>query len=671
MLISKKTAFALAILVLSVVGLSIRRHVMAVQAATHEMELPFTMESALHFRRIQMIFDDKPLPERDPFVQYPEGVVVRETDTIGAEYVYAALARLFPSRMTLTSRLRWVQPAWFCLGIPLMACWLWFWRKSAWGAIVAAAFYAVALGSVIRSTGQELSHENFALPWLLAHLACDAIAGASVSTRRRRFSTIASALALGIALVTWDMIQFYVFLWMVMQAFRTVRTRGQPSHGWFLHMAVLIVLGSVNPYLRRHGFLWSPAMLLGYGVFLGVFLRSRISRGICGARWDRRWVFALIALLPLVAGLLLPGFYGDAYGHFGALLTAKIRFLNQKPAVPSLLTFDQRIMWVPALHSANMALTFTLFPAILLLSLAAILVLSFRAGDRSDPKFLQLLFFFVISFVAFVFFVRFQVFLVLFMSALLGLWAAAAERMRRWFWRWVTLIVLLYGVTVEAAHVVRHAELWGRSGVYYRELTELADWLSRHSAPDAVLANFGLSGTVLTYGGCPVILHPKFEQPDIRARVREYGEQLFKGTDRSFRDWADQYGAEYYVYAMGEFAPISPERQMRYFVDALNPPNDCPARIFEFTPEGSPFFRFLWGNRKYRVYKILTQGDEALAERYSVEGRKALEEGLLDAAEYAAVEALRLNPYNREAQRVMKHVGALKDQGFQQGHEVE
>ena len=669
----KKLAFALGILFLYASGLALRREVMRVQEELHGDDLPFTMESALHYRRVAQVFEGGGLPHRDPMLQYPAGVGVKELDTVGDEYVYAALARLFPRRMTLASRLRWIQPAWFCLGILLMACWLWLWRRSAWAAFIGAGYYAFSLAAVIRSTGQELSHENFAIPWLLAHLACEAYASDGRPGERRGWARLGSAVALAVALATWDMVQFYVTLWMIVRVFRSLR-RPDASGGreeWVVHLAVLFALGLFNPYLRRHGFLWSPAMLLGYGLVLASVVRAAAHGVGCRPAWGRRFALVLLTLLPLAWGLIQPGLYGEAYGHFGALLLAKIRFLNRKPVDPALLTFDQRIMWVPALHSANWALTFTLFPAILILSLAAVLVLVRRAGDRSDSRVLQLFFFFATSFLAFVFFVRFHVFVIVFMAAALGLWASAAMQMRAWILRGLILVGLCYGMAVEAAHVLRHAGQWGRSGVYYGELDELATWLKAHVAPDAVLANFGLSGTVLAYGGCPILLHPKFESPDIRARVREYGEQLFKGTDKSFRDWADRHGAEYYVYAMGEFAPVSLDRQMRYFVDALNPPADCPARLFESSPDSSPYFRLLWGNRKYRVFKIRTHGDEALAARYSGEAQAALEEGLLDAAEYAAVEALRLNPQDRDAQRIMKHVGALKDQGFGQGYEAE
>ncbi len=71
------------------------------------------------------------------------------------------------------------------------------------------------------------------------------------------------------------------------------------------------------------------------------------------------------------------------------------------------------------------------------------------------------------------------------------------------------------------------------------------------------------------------------------------GEQLFKGTEAEpFAIGRMTHGARYYVYAMGEFARESPELQMRYFVNALNP--DGPTRYrrgcLNFGPSGFALF---------------------------------------------------------------------------------
>ncbi len=663
-LFSRTVRIVLGLMLLYAAGLGVRRAVFHAQVRAAGRELPFTLESALNFRRIQQVYEQGNLPTVDPFVQYPEGVTVREHDTVGAERVYAALARLFPARVPLADRVRWIEAAWFSLGIPLMALWVGWWRKSVWAGAVAGAFYAVALSSVIRSTGQEVSHENFALPLLVGHFAFGALSARLSSRRTALAASLFSALLLGLALMTWDLIQFYVLLWAVWSAWRVVFGRAPDEPGdrvnWLLQWLVLVGVGLFNPYLRTHGFLQSPAMQLTYGTLLAAAL-SRFAGWGYGARWTRRAVLGAVVLAPLAVGLLLPAVYGESYGHFASLLWAKIRFLNHKPADPGRLTFDQRIMWVPALDSATGRLTIRMFPAMLWLSVAAFPVFLYRSNNQSDSKLSQLLFFGAASLVAFVLFVRFHVFAAVFLSALLGAWAAWAGGRKGW--RWVVPGMLMIGWAVEAGQVLRRPERWGRVA-YFAELDELAGWLRRYASPEPVLANFGTSAFIAAYGDCPVILQPKFETRGIRDRVRSYGTELFKGSEDSFRDWAGHFGAQYYVYGLGEFAPVAPELQMRYFVNALEPATNCPAQFFENAPARLRSFRLLWENRKYRVFKIATPEDRQVAGRFGAAAERALQSGDLGRAEDRAVAALLVEPDNRTVQDILKHVGSLKDQGF-------
>lgn len=665
----------MALVLLYLLGLLVRRHVLDAQLARGGGDLPFTLEGALNFRRVEQVFMTGTLPRRDPQVEYPQGVVIRETDTVGEEYVYAALAKLFPGRVSLADRVRWLEPAWFCLGIPLLALWIWWWRRSRAGALLAGGFYAVALSSVIRSTGQELSHENFALPLLIGHLAFDALADDQTRGRvGRGVAAGLSAILLACALMTWDMIQFYVGMWMVYSAVRFFRAAKSGLASlevrWSLSFGVLFVAGLMNPYLRAHGYLVGPVMCLGYGMLLLAWVQRVTRRGGCAPWWGRTPVMLLLMLLPALAVMVLPGIARESYGHFGELLAAKIRFLNMKPEDPSRLTFNQRIMWVPALDSANVALTRMLLPAILSLSLVSAFLLLRRSHTQPGSKLKRLLFFYGISLVAFVLLVRFHVFLAVFASALLGV--AAAWAWQRGVWsRRIAAVVLACGLMLEAVHVVRQPERWGRTLVYYQEIEELIRWL-KGVRPEPVLANFGISASILTYGQCPIVLHPKFESREIRSRVQGYGENLFKGQEKGFRDWADQYGVKYYVYAMGEFSPVAPRQQMRYFVDELDPSTNCPAWMFEFRPEALKCFRLLWGNRKYRVFRMIGREDEVRARQYARGAAEELAQGNLQGAEDNAASALLINPGDEAAQRVLRHVGALREQGFDyRAHEAD
>ncbi|MCX6309687.1 MAG: hypothetical protein NTY32_12965, partial [Bacteroidia bacterium] len=188
-------------------------------------------------------------------------------------------------------------------------------------------------------------------------------------------------------------------------------------------------------------------------------------------------------------------------------------------------------------------------------------------------------------------------------------------------------------------------------------------WLRRNVAPEPVLANFGVSAAIVTYGGCPVLLHPKFETPQIRDRVQKYGEVLFKGTEVQFRDWAELEGASYYVHSLGEFANVGLNQQMRYMVDALQPRADTPAWLFERAPKQLRLFTQVWSNAKYRVFRIHRTDDAQLADEQAESAEQALADGQLARAERLAIQALGRMPDNVRAQTVLRHVVSLRKQG--------
>ena len=657
----------LGLILLFLVAVGVRYGVLRANYRAQGGTLPFTLESALQFRTAERVAAGDPLPVWDPDVQYPEGIPVFQTDTVLPEYVYGRLARLLPSSWPLEGRIRGITLVWFCLGVPLLAVWVGVWTRSRLAGGVAGLFYAVSLASVIRSTGLELSRENFALPLLLAHLALDAWAATRLVGWRRWLAPLGSALGLGLALAIWDLIQFYVILWTLLLLVRSVTGRlNRPEQAlrWWLPAGALILVALVSPYHRAHGLWAAPAMWLLYG--------SALAWG-----WQRwrpatpRGRLIAIALLPLALYVAVPHGYGASYGHFMELLAAKLRFLNQKPADPSLLTFHQRIMWVPALHSATWALTRILFPAMLALILLSTVSwrVERRTGARpvdcaSVPETRSYFFFLCTSIVAYIFFVRFHVYVALFGAAWLGWWWAwASARGGKWAHgvRWVILL----GLCLEAWPALARPGQWGRVNVYYRELEELTTWFKEHADREPVLANFGVSASILAYGDNPIILHPKFENPEIRRRVKAYGQSLFKTDERSFRDWADGYGAQYYVYAIGEFSPVSPALQMRYFVDALNPPDEAAARLFEFRPDEATYFEHIWSNRKYRIFRVVSRADEDRADLLTLQAVRAFAEGRLDRAEELAWAALTLFPAQYRAQEIIHRVTSLREQGFE------
>ncbi len=648
------------LLLLFLLGVGMRRAVLEAQFAKVGGDLPFSLESALHYRLIKKVYNGEAIKGVDRDLEYPDGIVTEEVYSLGDEYVCGWLAHLFPDHVPLSSRVRWIQLLWFCMGIPTLALAVMGYTRNRWAGLMAGAFYAVSLSAVIRSTSQELSRENFALPLLLMHMAFDALL--TRSDRRRTVGpAVGSALMLALALMAWDMIQYYILLWVVYGWWSAFRRPAFTSLArWLFPFVVLLAAALLNPYLRSHGFYQSPVMLLYAGLALYMGCSTKVS-----APWPTFAVLLLSAVAPFVLAALFGSDYGDTYAHFSELLVAKLRFLNMKPADPTLLTFNQRIMWVPALHSADIKTVFIYFPYMLLLTLISFIVLLKQFDSSKDfvSSLKQHSYFLVVSFFTFILFVRFHVYVALFSCVLAGLVIASLMRAGAWI-RWVMLMLFLAALFAEAGHVLYKPERWGRSNVYYPEFKSMTKWLRENQEREPVLANFGVSSMILEYGNCPIVLHPKFEGAGIRNKVRTYGELLFKRDEKAFRDYMQQLGVACYVYSRGEFANYRPEWQMRYFVDALHPPEGAAARLFE-SQQQFKWFKLLYENRKYRVFRAVTDEDLEAAKVWGEDAERLLQGGDLGGAEEAAVKALQLFGSEPVSLKVLRHVGSLKDQGFQ------
>jgi len=270
-----------------------------------------------------------------------------------------------------------------------------------------------------------------------------------------------------------------------------------------------------------------------------------------------------------------------------------------------------------------------------------------------------LLFAHVISVVMCVLFVRFCVFMAISTAAVLSVWLAAATQWRRRARASVAAAIALAGLA-EAGVTIGGAPEWGRTGEMYAELEELGEWLRQNVAPDPVLASFQTSPTVLAYGRCPILLHPKFESPEVRRRVETYARLLFLGTERELRDWAEGLGARWLVYSLGEFTSRHPELTLRYMVNALDPPDTAPARAMEFDPGRLLRFRLEWQNAKYRVFRLLPAAEEAAADGWAERALAALEQGDRAAAEAAAVEVFRRMPNHPACGPLFSRLEALR-----------
>jgi len=649
------------------VALSVRRFILlSSYGGIPVREVPFTLESALQYRRVKMIMDRGELPRLDDMVQSPEGIEPSKTYTVFVDHFQAALCRLFPGSLDVSEKLRWIEAGWFCIAIPLLVLWA---RRATgcWSAgAVAGLLYAVSISAVQRSTGAELSTENTAFPFLAAHFAFRALI--RDSGRRYWIWALGSGVSLALAVSSWDLMQFYLYMWSGFGVWNILRRNWKHSDSagrmWLVELCFLMLVSILDPYHRAHGLAFSPAVIAALIAAFSLWKPTVV----------RPPVFAALFVIAMLGLRWTP--QATSYGHFADLLWAKIRFHNVKPVDPSMLTFEQRLMWTPALHSPTFMLTLQIMAVMFAVNLPAAVAVG--RHSRKNLDFQQTLIGFVVSSLAYVFFFRLHVFVAFFGAMLAAAWWGLAMRGET---RWIVAVRawICLGLLVSVSHTLRgpwggggrsHAGLWGmREGIYFEEQVELTKWLERNAKPETVLAGFGISGPIAAYGKCAIVLHPKFETKTARNKVKEYAEQLFTGSLASFRDWADHQGASYVVHSMGAFATNEPTLQLRYMVGAMNPPESCPARFFEAGREDGRYFRQVFANRKYRVYQMLTKAEEVAAGVALRRARSAFERGDLDEAERQSVVALRADPNCMGAAEVLKHVMSLRAQGFSTGHE--
>jgi len=669
-------------------ALGVRRAVLHQQTRTiAEGDAPFLMESALQYRLTRMVAESGRLPTRDPDVQVPEGISIRETYSVGAEYVYTWLARLLPREWTFESRIRWVSAGLFCLAVPFIAFQVVV-RHGSWlGGLTAGGVLAVSPAFAVRSSGLELSRENLALPLFCFFLLAEAMWRSRRSVWGRRVWILAGAGALAVAQCVWDLTQYGTALWALwMWTGMMIGEDEKADSGMPLYVVTAgqLIAALWNPYLQAHGFLFSPVM--------GLLLSGCVARVFKG-RVQGGWRLAGAGVVLVLGWSLLGVLFVENYSHFADLVWAKIRYLNQKPADPGGLSYAQRIMWTPALNSSTWTLTKAYFPASLIACGVAMLMLLWgrKRGMVSMPTGMV---YAAATLPVYVLFFRFHVFLIVFVAMTAGAAISLCSRVANRWARLVlplTLFPLLTGVETyhllffepESAANARteqqdlmralqqmgvkfetpRGNRWGRPGVSYSEVEALTGIMKSLSGQGPVLAGFGLSGTLLTETGHPILLHPKFETPGIRERVREFYEHLFLHSEKELRDWAVAHGAEWYIHGRGSLADTGDTRNApRYMVDALEPPPSAAVHLLENDPERAYWFRPVASTRMYRVYRIITPEDVEWAERMTRLGRMAYESGDLTSARERAVRALSYHWKYEPAQRLLKDV--IRAAGF-------
>lgn len=618
----------------------------------------FWMESAQRFRYVRMVAAGEEIPAVDAEMQAPDGYQTK-SDTILQERFYGRVIREIRERASargdtppqvaaaVRAISRWVSAssvfpmALLVLGITR--------RRDA--ALVAAGAFILALPVAERGTGAVLFREDVAVPMLLWHLAF-----LGMWTRRPRHvpgsqpiprnvvPALASGVALATALLLWKVVAFYLLLLVVFVGSSFALRRDRPGRlalGWGLVLAPCVAACFLPLSLQHDGFLTATPMLASYALLLGLI----------GAAVTKKspavWLGVAVAVL-VGARLALPTEAG--LDHAWETILAKIRFLDQKPDDPTLLSFHARHYWTGNYFSPTVRRLARDWPFLAAAALPG-LVFAFRwwlskGGPTADqeldkppptgllegdgpsvplpPSTSHFVVWLVVALGgSYLMFTKLQLFAAIAAAALVGLGFAAITRPRRLARTALVGLLLLsaahgWGAVPGADVLLPQAE--GQSAVEVfppESMNRMAEMVRTHTGEDEpILASFVVSPFILTYLDRPTILHCFFEG-DLLGRFEDVVMARF-GTEEALADVARSYGAKYYLHEAHHTLRTDPRMSQRYTAARLDWPMEAAVTEMSFAPERLKHFELVAEDGYFRLFKVRDAPGRGVRSRGSV-----------------------------------------------------
>jgi hypothetical protein len=428
--------------------------------------------------------------------------------------------------------------------------------------------------------------------------------------RRRGLAAWSAGLLMAAALGSWHLGRFFWTSVVLALIFTAWRRRNDPAslerlrQALWPMLAVLLAAAFGIGSLRESAFATSPAMILAFGLLLWLWLPQKRA----------------LALGLTAAALAIAAWRSrdtSVYGHVYGYLAARLRYGLTRPPDPSVLTDEARAIWSgPADSPTPGFLVFCLAPLSLiflprLLSLIKrqpsdktltgtiidALLLMYAAGAALALRLMELLAFFLCA-------------------SSLRLTGKSARRPA--FIAGLVLLGALEGfkaLSPASRHnpFIRLAASFPendrRPNTSFSSELEVIRWLKANAgASSPVLADIAFSANFLTYAGTPVIIHPKFEAPGIRAKVAEYLRALFDDED-AFYAYCRKYGAKYFVLTIYDLLDETPDGP-RYASGSMRLVPNAAAVLMQFKPNELKHFRLAFQNEDFRIYAVGSPPDK-------------------------------------------------------------
>lgn len=634
------------------------REVAAVKKQTGVNFAPFEVESAIMYAYINDVAAGRGIPDYDPQLKLTHGYRVNEQMSLGIEYFLGwglCLRRCLFDPAAPPDKAYEHDPAetswvmaqlrlWICLVPGFIYLWLVFIDCPWHIALLGGLLCSVAPAAVARHTGQQLLKGAFALPFLAAALAFFSLA----FKRQDSLSVVLVMVSAFCATIFWDASQLVLGVWAGFEIFRWIfyGSNERRRQVFTAVYAALVIAALISPYNRTHYAILSPALLVIWPTltilhFLKIDNFKKRLAGVC----------ILFGVLAAVHALIIyESEFAKHYSHFSSLAKAKLIHLNSKPEDPAELTFEQRFLWTPGLHSANWAITMNLFPyafwAFLLLASLGTCFRRVRLDITDKFKYSLVPIGTTLAFFIFhIFFVRFYVFSAMVLNiafaSLVYSWYLASGK------RQVKVMLLLLAVGVVAAEGIYTLRLRrDYQQAYFKETAHLIKWFRESGTADTtILADMEISPLLKAYCGARILIQPKFELHEIRKNMEKYVNLMFHGSEKDFADYCAENQVDFVLFTRGKTAPMS-EFSYRYMANAKKIETRCIAFLMEACPRRMHYFYEIIPpdelkdlNRRYRLFKVIPPERRAtasyaadLAFEYYYAGKRKLAERLAETA---------------------------------------
>jgi hypothetical protein len=309
--------------------------------------------------------------------------------------------------------------------------------------------------------------------------------------------------------------------------------------------AVLLAFGAFVPVLRHTVFALSLPMQLAFGLGAAALVERlrpgsralRVGAGIAGV------AVALAAALGL-ARIGLGGM--SEYAHVFELAAAKVVHLGRLPDDPARLSFDARLLWQGPFETASVRELFSgsVVGTVLLCVAVCQALPDFVRGRRGEGRWHALLLFAL--------------------GGALAAWGVRRLLVAPALVAPVVAVVLLARLRVPsrgawiAGLALAQALLFAgvmsqRQSVWYfpvqqTELANVVHHVRLHVPREgAVAADFVTASAVLAGTGHPIVLQPKYESRETRARIEGFLHAFFLGSPADFRAFLDRFQARYFL----------------------------------------------------------------------------------------------------------------------------